>query len=221
MTIGSTLTSWFNIFCFMHTLAVCIKICIILSPKHTMPSFKKGNKMLPRNFQHSLCMSCTLCPRWQQAEELEIQVLNISKRVLGAEHPHTLTAMTNLASTFWNQGRWQQAEELQIQVLDIRKRVLGAEHPDTLTAMVNLASTFWNQRRWQQAEELEIQVLDISKRVLGAEHPETLMAMENLASTFGNQERWQQAVELEIQVLDIRKRVLGADHLGVGKGDSR
>jgi hypothetical protein len=66
------------------------------------------------------------------------------KRVLGVEHPDTLTRMGNLASTFWNQGRWKEAEELNVQVIETRKRVLGEEHPSTLTSMANLASTFWN-----------------------------------------------------------------------------
>ena len=34
------------------------------------------------------------------------------KRMLGAEHPDTLTSMANLASTYRNQGRWKEAEEL-------------------------------------------------------------------------------------------------------------
>ena len=32
--------------------------------------------------------------------------METSKRVLGAEHPDTLTSMANLASTYQNQGRW-------------------------------------------------------------------------------------------------------------------
>jgi hypothetical protein len=86
-------------------------------------------------------------------------VIETRKRVLGAEHPNTLTSMSNLASTFSNQGRWKEAEELEVQVIDTRKRVLGAEHPDTLTSMSNLASTFRNQGRWKEAEELEVQVM--------------------------------------------------------------
>jgi hypothetical protein len=34
------------------------------------------------------------------------------KRVLGEEHPHTLTSMANLASTYRKQGRLEEAEEL-------------------------------------------------------------------------------------------------------------
>jgi hypothetical protein len=58
--------------------------------------------------------------------------MEMSKRVLGAEHPGMLIAMGNLASTYKTQGQWKEAEELDIQVMETSKRVLGAEHPDTL-----------------------------------------------------------------------------------------
>ena len=73
-----------------------------------------------------------------------MQVLEIRKRVLGEEHPNTLTSMGNLASTYADQGRWKEAEELGVQGLEARKRVLGEEHSDTLTSIANLASTYRN-----------------------------------------------------------------------------
>ena len=149
---------------------------------------------------------------WNNAEELMIQVMDMRKKVLGAEHPHTLTSMANLASTYWNQGRWNEAEPLGVQVMDMTKRVLGAEHPHTLTSMANLASTYRNQGRWNEAEQLDVQVMDMRKRVLGAEHPDTLTSMANLASTYWNQRRWNEAEQLDVQVMDMRKRVLGAEH---------
>jgi hypothetical protein len=67
--------------------------------------------------------------RWKEAEELFGQVMETRKRVLGVEHPSTLTSMANLASTYMNQGRWKEAEQLNVQVMETRKRVLGAKHP--------------------------------------------------------------------------------------------
>jgi len=64
-------------------------------------------------------------------------VMETRKRVLGQEHPDTLTSVANLASTYRNQGRWKEAEELDVQVMETRKRVLGQEHPDTLNSVVS------------------------------------------------------------------------------------
>ena len=69
--------------------------------------------------------------RLNEAEQLEIQVIEMTKKLLGAEHPDTLTSMENLASTYRRQGRLNEAEHLEIQVMDMTKNLLGAEHPDT------------------------------------------------------------------------------------------
>ena len=68
-------------------------------------------------------------------------MLEARRRLLGAEHPDTLTAMNNLATTFEAQGDLAGARQLEETVLEARRRVLGAEHPDTLASMSNLAST--------------------------------------------------------------------------------
>ena len=147
-----------------------------------------------------------------EAEALQVQVLELSKSTLGPEHPHTLTSMANLASTFSNQGRWAEAEALEVQVLELSKSTLGPEHPHTLTSMGNLASTFSNQGRWAEAQALQVQVLELSKSTLGPEHPHTLTSMGNLALTFSNQGRWAEAQALQVQVLELRKSTLGLEH---------
>ncbi|KAJ4309322.1 hypothetical protein N0V84_011561 [Fusarium piperis] len=146
------------------------------------------------------------------AEKLGGKAVETWTKVLGEEHPNTLTSMNNLALTFWNQGRWKEAEELQVRVMETRKRVLGEEHLNTLTSMANLASIFSNQGRWKEAEELQAQELEICSKVLGEEHPSTLTSMANLASIFSNQGRWKEAQELQVGVMETRKRVLGEEH---------
>ena len=96
-------------------------------------------------------MCAYLDGKYDDAETAFTQVMETRKRVLGQEHPDTLTSMANLASTYRNQGRWKEAEQLEVQVMETRKRVLGQEHPDTLTSIDNLASTYQNQGRWKEA----------------------------------------------------------------------
>jgi hypothetical protein len=44
--------------------------------------------------------------KWKEAEMLQAQVLEIKQRILGPEHPNTLTSMNNLGGTYSN-GRRQ------------------------------------------------------------------------------------------------------------------
>ncbi|KAF4616252.1 hypothetical protein G7Y89_g15154 [Cudoniella acicularis] len=76
--------------------------------------------------------------RSDEAEKLEVEVLDQRKEVLGPKHPDTIMAMANLALTWRQQGRFDEAEKLQVEVLDLRKEVLGPKHPDTILAIANL-----------------------------------------------------------------------------------
>lgn len=97
--------------------------------------------------------------------------------MLGAEHPDTLTSVSQLGTALSRQGKYEEAEAMQRRALQGREKVLGAEHPDTLISMGNLALTMNSQRRWDEARNLEEWVLSTKKRVFGNEHPETLTAM--------------------------------------------
>ncbi len=73
--------------------------------------------------------------RWDEAEKLQMDVMNTRKTKLGSDHPDTLTIMANLESTYWNQGRWDEAEKIQMDVMNAKIVKLGLDHPDTLTSM--------------------------------------------------------------------------------------
>ncbi|PYH50180.1 purine and uridine phosphorylase [Aspergillus niger CBS 101883] len=171
----------------------------------------------------NVCNCLSSDGRWKEAEVLEVQALELCKRVLGPEHPDTLTSMNNLASTYSYQGRWKEAEELEVQVLELCKQVLGPEHPDTLGSMNNLASTYSDQGRWEEAEELEVQVMELRKRlevqvmelrkrVLGPEHPDTLTSMSNLAFTWKGQGKIKNSLALIKHCAELRRNLLGPDH---------
>jgi tetratricopeptide (TPR) repeat protein len=147
-----------------------------------------------------------------EAEKLEVQAMEMRKRVLGEDHPFTLTSMNNLASALSNRGRYKEAERLEVQVMETRKRLFGPEHLDTITSMANLALTYQEQGRYNEAEKLQKQVVKVMKRELGREHPKTLISMDNLASIFRYQGQWMEAAKLTMQVMEIRKRVLGQEH---------
>jgi tetratricopeptide (TPR) repeat protein len=150
--------------------------------------------------------------RYNEAEVYFEEAVRRRKRVLGQDHPDTLTAMGNLAVTYWNQGRQKEAEELQEQEMEISKSVLGTEHPSTLISMGNLAFTYRNQGRWKEAEELLVQVIQTRKKLLGIEHPNTITSMANLVFVYKDQGRLKEALELEVQVVDMRKKILNPEH---------
>ena len=100
------------------------------------------------------------------------QVLADRERVLGPDHPDTLTSRNNLAVAYRAAGRTGEAITLDEQVLAARERVLAPDHPETLQSRSNLAAAYRAAGRTGEAITLDEQVLAARERVLGPDHPE-------------------------------------------------
>ena len=81
--------------------------------------------------------------------------VELAQRLLDAEHPDTLRARANLASSYWQPGRTKDAIDLREAVLADRERLLGAEHPDTLRARANLAHIYRAAGSLDEAKRLD------------------------------------------------------------------
>ena len=132
--------------------------------------------------------------------------------MLGEEHPDTLRAKANLASTLGGMGESKQAGVMQEQVLEARVRVLGEEHPDTLHAKADLATTLQGMGELTQARLLAEQVVATQTQILGATHFQTLAAMALLATILVAQGDEREAVSLLTKSLEIAFRVFGQKH---------
>ncbi|KFA68627.1 hypothetical protein S40285_09472, partial [Stachybotrys chlorohalonatus IBT 40285] len=110
---------------------------------------------------HNVGQYANLLGKYAEAEQMRWQTLKLSEKVLGQEHPDTLTSMSNLANTLRNQGKYAEAEQMHRQTLKLREKVLGQEHPDTLTSMSNLANTLRNQGKYAEAEQMHRQTLKL------------------------------------------------------------
>ena len=149
---------------------------------------------------------------WDQAEELEVQALETRKRVLGSEHPDTLTSVNNLALILRAQGKYVEAEKLNRRVLEERKRVMGELHPDTLTSVRNLALVLQDQEKYDEAEKMYQRALEGREKQLGKEHPDTLHSIHCLALLLHQLKRYEMASELYQRACDGFRKTLGPDH---------
>ncbi|KAJ7077766.1 hypothetical protein C8R44DRAFT_845010 [Mycena epipterygia] len=74
----------------------------------------------------------------EEAEKLQVVVVEKRKTVWGEDHPDTLTAMAGLAKTYYEMGKLEEAEKLEVTVVEKRKTILGEDHPRTQRAMKQL-----------------------------------------------------------------------------------
>jgi hypothetical protein len=66
------------------------------------------------------------------ASALDEDTLAARRRVLGDDHPDTLTSAFHLVAELTELGEYQAARELNEDILARRRRVLGDDHPETM-----------------------------------------------------------------------------------------
>ncbi|MEK2494789.1 FxSxx-COOH system tetratricopeptide repeat protein [Kitasatospora purpeofusca] len=136
----------------------------------------------------------------------------VAERLLGGDHPSTLAARGNLATSYWRAGRTAEAIRIEERVVADCEHVLGRDHPETLTARTNLAASYRREGRTDEAIRIEERVLADRERLAGEDHSDTLMARGNLAASYGQAGRTDEAIRIEERVLADRERGLGEDH---------
>ena len=113
------------------------------------------------------------------------QLLADRERVLGPDHPDTLSARASLAYWRGEAGDTDGAVSHYRQLLADRERVLGPDHPDTLSARTSLA--YWRGEAGDTDGAVADyrQLLADRERVLGPDHPDTLATRQGLADWLG------------------------------------
>ncbi|KAI1275681.1 kinesin light chain 1, partial [Xylaria sp. FL0933] len=150
--------------------------------------------------------------KYNEAESIYRRVLGAEERVLGKDHPNTLTTLHNLALALWGQGEYEEAEKFYRQVMEAQERVLGKEHPSTLTTLHNLALALFDQGEYEEAERIYRRVVEAQERVLGKEHPSTLATLHDLALALLDQGEYEEAEKIYRRVVEAQERVLGKEH---------
>ncbi|KAL2829596.1 hypothetical protein BJY01DRAFT_254948 [Aspergillus pseudoustus] len=150
--------------------------------------------------------------RSQEAEKLDLQLVEDKKKEFGPDHEETLESIAGLAATYYDQARWTEAEKLDSLIVDTRKRVLGPRDKLTLTSVANFATTIESLGRMEEAESLRLEVLEISKAEFGEDDEKTIDAMANLGPLYLDTGREDEAADLMQKVVTWRLKKFGPEH---------
>lgn len=148
---------------------------------------------------------------FSRALAFRLRTMNAGLRLLGEEHPETLSAMNSLATTYHAHGDGPAARALEERVLAVQRRVLGEEHPDTLSTIRNLAAMY-DREDSSAAHGLQEQALEAQLRLLGEEHPSTLVTMNNIALASIDRGDLPRARIFQERVVEAMRRVQGEEH---------
>ncbi|KAF2820888.1 hypothetical protein CC86DRAFT_303869 [Ophiobolus disseminans] len=102
-------------------------------------SFAEGEDVEWLNLAWKTAMVLYSDGRYNEGEELFVQVMETRKKKLGADHPSTLTSMNNLAHTQKSLGRVVEAMKLMRECVQLCQQRFKPNHPNLLSSLATLA----------------------------------------------------------------------------------
>jgi eukaryotic-like serine/threonine-protein kinase len=144
--------------------------------------------------------------------ELQVEALEIHRRILGDEHRYTLTSLNDMGVLLSSQGRRAEAEPYYREALETRRRILGDEHPDTLNLINNIGVLLLAESRFTEAELYLREAVDGRRRTLGDEHSDTLLSIHDMGALLRGMGRYAEAEAYLREALEARRRILGNEH---------
>ena len=149
--------------------------------------------------------------QWHQAEQLQLEVLQVREETLGTEDIQTIHSRGALAEIYRHQSRLQEAQRLQRQIQETMTE-WNIAYPYRYTNEHNLALTYAQQEQWEKSDKLLEKVINQRNSHNGPGHPNTLNSRLCLARNYADRGEWDRAEKIENDVLHITERTQGPEH---------
>lgn len=152
--------------------------------------------------------------KFQEAFDLDTEVLARQRELLGEDHPSTLQTANGKGGDLRGLGRFREALDLDEQIYRSNSELLGPDEPSTLSSANNLAVDLRLVGDPYRARELDTETLNYRQVVLGPDHPYTLHSASMLARDMREAGDYQASVELLEQTYERYLQVLGESFTG-------
>ncbi|HYV20039.1 MAG TPA: serine/threonine-protein kinase [Verrucomicrobiae bacterium] len=143
---------------------------------------------------------------------LQEKALATRRRVLGEEHPQTISSINQMGVLLDSQGKLQEAERYYREALEKSRRVNGEDHRETLTMINNMGYLMWAEGKPGGAEPYFREALEKRRRLLGEADPDLLASIANLGGLLHTSGKLAEAEPLYREALVKRRRILGEEH---------
>jgi tetratricopeptide (TPR) repeat protein len=147
--------------------------------------------------------------RFDEARQINEEVLAAQEELLGRTHPHTLMTARGLAADLRGLGVYVDALKMDEDAYREWVDVFGELHPQTLATANNLAVSLRAVGNFREARLRDEKVYGRRQIVLGIDHPLTLKSASSLARDLREGGEYEKSVQILKDVLASFHQVLG------------
>ena len=106
--------------------------------------------------KYNLAMTYYAQERWADGRRLLLEIIEIQKKKMPAEHPDRIASALELARGTRNLGHAEEAKEMLKEIIDLSVVVHGPDDTRTLKAMGRLSSVYIAQGDLEEAEKMDV-----------------------------------------------------------------
>lgn len=125
------------------------------------------------------------------------------KRVLGKDHPQTLSCLEMLAVGYYSVGRIEELVPILEEIYRVRKLQFEPDHPTFLQAQNNHAAAYQISGNHERALPLHEDAMKRARAKLGDDHPATLVSMNNLAQAYHEAAQYPKSIALHEEAIRL------------------
>ncbi len=149
--------------------------------------------------------------RYDEAERLAREALEVLRQRRPAGHPEVLRALLALAHVLEERGRYDEAIPL-LEQADAASRATAEVSAERLEILNGLANNHFYAGRYERAEALSRAGGAVARQLYGARHPAVAESLVNLGAIRHQQGRYADAETFYREALSITEAWFGPDH---------
>ena len=155
--------------------------------------------------------------RIDDAIVLHEEVLSLSRKVLGDEHPDTLRSIRELLDAYRDADILEKEVPLAEENLRISRKLLGDDNSYTQRAMARMSRALGRSGRVDEGLALREELLSMREKLYGKSSQQTRFTANQMIIDYGVYGRPTQALETGRRMLETCQAELGEDHESVWK----
>ncbi|HWO56268.1 MAG TPA: CHAT domain-containing tetratricopeptide repeat protein [bacterium] len=176
--------------------------------------------LAPEHIEHQgnldrMCSVRRAQGRYQEAEQLALQALELRRKARGEGHPEVAYMHINLARIYHATGQYRRAERAYREALRIREAAIERSAPLLAESHRQLGQLYFDEGRYAEADENFHTAIALTRESLGEMHSLSAACLRDLASLQTTWGRPDDAAAALREAVDIQSLFLGPTHPAV------
>ncbi|KAL8697956.1 MAG: hypothetical protein Q9201_006832 [Fulgogasparrea decipioides] len=149
--------------------------------------------------------------RFEEAIEMQDQLIEARKATIGKANEITLGNMSYLAKIYEEITDWPKAIEASRE-LYLARRNMDPDSPKTITQASHIAALYVKLEKWDLVIDLRKYEADEWRRIEGADSQNALIALRSLVDGFESTQRYTEARQSMDEIIKAQLRIFGPSH---------